>query len=146
MLRFLRKLISGSDSRVPGAATAIAQYQRFEKDLQQDFFSLAAQSGKPRGLRWVSCEWLQDLLIVVDPDTQLISAFASLNVGFEAIEGGDMEDVKAVSTIRDGCAIFHFRDGGWGSAGRVVFNMSPEQAALHMMPGVETVFQRRSKP
>ncbi len=136
-LRSLRNRFS-----VSGVAGAVAQFQRFENDLHQDFFALAAQSGKPRGLRWISCVWLPELLIVVDQDRQLISAFASVNIGFEAVEGGDMEDVAEVSTIRDGSAVFHVRDGSWGSAGRVVFNMNPCQAAGHLMPGVVTVFHR----
>ena len=139
MFQFLRTLIVGNRSTVAGA---IAQFQRFENDLQQDFFALAAKSGKPRGLRWLSCEWLQELLIVVEQDSQLISAFASVNLGFEAIEGGDMEEVEAVSTIRDGSAVFHFQNGSWGSAGRVVFNMNPTRAAEYIIPAAAIVLHR----
>ena len=143
MFQFLRTLLAGNQSSVPGVSGAVAQFQRFETDLQQDFFALAAQSGKPRDLRWVSSVWLDELLIVADEESQLISAFASINIGFEAVEGGDMEDVEAVSTIRDGTAVFHFKDEGWGSAGRVVFNMPPAKAAEHMIPDADTVFHRK---
>lgn len=143
MFQYLRTLLAGNQSSVPGVSGAVAQFQRFEKDLQQDFFALAAQSGKPRDLRWVSGEWLDELLIVVDEESQLIIAFASINIGFEAVEGGEMVDVEAVSTIRDGTAVFHFQDEGWGSAGRVVFNMSPAKAAVHMIPDADTVFHRK---
>ena len=142
MFQFLRTLLAGNRSTVPGVASAIAQFERFESDLQQDFFALASKSGKPRGLRWIACEWLDELLIVADQDRQLISAFASVNIGFEAVEGGDMEDVKAVGTIRDGSAVFHFQDDGWGSAGRVIFNMNPAQAAGHLIPAAVTVYHR----
>lgn len=144
MFQFLRSLLAGGRSGNPLVASAVAEFQRFESELQNDFFALAARSGKPRGLRWITCEWPDDVLIVADPASQLITAFASVNVGFEAVEGGDMEDVQAVSTIRDGAAVFHYHDGGWGSAGRVVFNMPPEQAAGHLMPEAEKVFHRTS--
>ena len=144
MFQFLRTLLTGNRSSIAESTSAIAQFQRFEHDLQQDFFALASQSGKPRGLRWISCDWLQELMIVADPKTQRISAFASVNLGFEAIEGGDMEDVAAVSTIRDGSAVFHFQDSDWGSAGRVIFNMHPGQAATHLIPDAETLFHRRA--
>ncbi len=143
MFQFLRALLAGSRAGVPSAAGAVAEFQRFEEDLQQDFFALAAGSGKPRDLRWISCEWLDELLIVVDTDSRLMSAFASVNVGFEAVEGGDMEDVAAVSTIRDGTAVFHYHDGGWGSAGRVIFNMSPERAVEHLIANSEQIFHRK---
>ncbi len=142
MRQFLRILLAGRHSTVTGIPGSIFQLQRFEPELQQDFFALASRSGKPRGLRWISCEWPGELQIVADEDQQLISAFSAVNIGFEAIEGGDMEDVKAVSTIRDGSAVFHFQNGCWGSAGRVVFNMDPAKAAEHLMPDAQQVFRR----
>ena len=142
MFGFLRSLLAGGRVGGPAAVAAVAEFQRFERELQQDFFALAARSGKPRGLRWMSCEWPQELLIVVDQESQLISAFSSVNIGFEAIAGGDMEDVPAVSTIRDGSAVFHYRDGGWGSAGRVIFNMPPARAAEHLIAEAEVLFLR----
>ncbi|MCH2203750.1 MAG: hypothetical protein MK102_17420 [Fuerstiella sp.] len=145
MFQFLRTLLAGNRPSVAGRTSAIVQFQRFENDLRQDFFALASQSGKPRGLRWITCDWLQELMIVADSKTQLISAFASVNLGFEAIEGSDMEDVAAVSTIRDGSAVFHFQDSDWGSAGRVIFNMNPVQAAGHLIPDAETLFHRRAR-
>jgi len=144
VLQFLRILLAGRHSSVAGVSASILQLQRFEADLQQDFFALASRSGKPRGLRWISCEWPGELQIVADEDHQLISAFAAVNIGFEAIEGGDMEDVKAVSTIRDGSAVFHFQNGSWGSAGRVIFNMDPVKAAEHLMPNAQPVFHRKA--
>ena len=142
MISFFRRLLSGQRSGVPGISGILAQFQRFEQDLRADFFALAAQSDKPRGLRWTSCEWPSPLQIVADETSQQITAFASVNIGFEAIEGGDMEDVAAVSTIRDGSAVFHFRNHAWGSAGRVIFNMDPAQAAEHLMPDAHVVLQR----
>jgi hypothetical protein len=60
--------------------------------------------------------------------------FCGVNVSFEAIEGGDMEDVEAVSTIRDGSAMFHLQNGRWGSGGRILFNMNPSTAAQTAAP------------
>ncbi len=127
---------------VPGVLRAILQYRKFERELQEDFFHLAAQSGLPRGLRWVSCEWPGSLCIAADDRTGLISALASVNIEFEAISGGEMEGVAAVSTIRDGSAVFHFRGGCWGSAGRVVFNLEPSRAVQQLLPDAVVVFER----
>lgn len=142
MRQLLQALLAARHTNVPGVTTAVLQFGRFESALKQDFFALAAQSGKPRGLRWISCEWPGPVQIVADDTSLLISAFVSINLGFEAVEGGDMEDVEAVSTIRDGSAVFHFQEGSWGSAGRVIFNMNPEQAASHLTPDARRVFDR----
>ena len=63
-----------------------------------------------------------------DRKTNLLAAFAGINIRFEAIEGGDMEDVEAVSTIRDAVAVFHFHAGTWGTGGKALFNMNPAEA------------------
>ncbi len=133
-------LLAARHTSISGAVGALFQFRRFERDLHRDFFALASNSGKPRGLRWVSCDWTGEIQVVADEEQRLITAYASVNLGFEAIEGGEMEDVEAVSSIRDGSAVFHFQDGRWGSAGRVVFNMNPQQAAAQMTPGARKIF------
>ena len=65
--------------------------------------------------------------------------FCSVNVSFEAVEGGDMEGLEAVSMIRDGSAVFHAQDGRWGSGGRVLFNVPPHTAATTAAPGQPVV-------
>jgi hypothetical protein len=51
-----------------------------------------------------------------------------VNISFEAVEGGDMEHVAAVSLIRDACAVFQLTPAGWQSTGRALFNMNPSEA------------------
>ena len=52
----------------------------------------------------------------------------AVNIRFEAIEGGEMEDVAAVGNIRDAAAVFHYQNGTWGTGGRALFNMNPKDA------------------
>jgi len=116
-------------------AAARAALRRFDKEqekLQSSFLQLAHASGKPRGLRWANCDWLDERVLLRDQDSGILTLCVGLNVRFEAIEGGEMEGIDAVSTVRDACAIFHFRDGRWGTAGRVLFNHSPELAAVRL--------------
>jgi hypothetical protein len=53
---------------------------------------------------------------------------AGVNISFEAAAGGDMEDVAAVSMIRDASAVFHRTPSGWQTSGRALFNMNPAEA------------------
>lgn len=107
---------------------AIRQFRLQREALEAKFFDLAAASGKPRGLRWVDCEWRRPVTFGRDVRTRLLTAFVSVEIHFEAIEGGDMEDVEAVSTIRDASAVFHFSNGHWGTGGKALFNMNPAEA------------------
>lgn len=132
----LRKLLSfgsaeGTHQRV------LLSFRRQQQELQKQFFAQAAATGRPRGLRWKNCEWLTTFALVEDTTQNLFTMFCGVNVYFEAIEGGDMEDVEAVSTIREGSAMFHSQNGHWGSGGRILFNMNPSTAAQTAAVGQE---------
>jgi hypothetical protein len=124
----LRKLLS-LGSAGDKSQRILLSFQRQQQELQSDFFAQAAATGKPRGLRWKNCEWLPTFALVEDTTHEMFTLFCGVNVYFEAIEGGDMEDVAAVSTVRDGSAMFHLQNGRWGSGGRILFNMPPTLAA-----------------
>ena len=107
---------------------AIQEFRAQRERLEAKFFDLAALSGKPRGLRWVNCDWQRDVTFARDAKSSLMTAFVGVEIQFEAIEGGDMEDVEAVGTIRDASAVFHYQSGRWGTGGKALFNMNPQEA------------------
>ena len=122
-------------------ARAIQQFKLRREVLEAKFVDLAKSLGKPRGLRWTKCDWKTPVRFVRDRSTGLLTAFASVEIHFEAIEGGDMEDVAAVGDVRDASAVFHFQNGNWGTGGKALFNMNPETAVSkleHQFESVET--------
>jgi hypothetical protein len=46
------------------------------------------------------------MILLKDRQTDEICLLTGVNISFEAIEGGDMENVAAVSMLRDACAVF----------------------------------------
>jgi Sec-independent protein translocase protein TatA len=111
---------------------ARGEFRRQREMLEAKFFDLASQSGKPRDLRWLDCEWLEAVSFARDRQTGLLTAFVAVNIRFEAVEGGDMEGVAAVSNIRDAAAVFHYQAGRWGTGGRALFNMNPADALVRL--------------
>lgn len=111
---------------------AIQSFRHRREQLQARFFDLAKAQGKPRGLRWIGCDWLDTTAFARDRTTGLITAFVGVNIRFEAIEGGDMEEIAAVGNVRDAVALFHFQAGGWGTGGRALFNMNPGDAVTRL--------------
>jgi len=107
--------------------------------LEAKFFDLARSLGKPRGLRWIDCDWLDSVTFARDLNDGLLTAFLAVNISFEAIEGGDMEDVAAVGNIREAAALFHYRSGRWGTGGRALFNMNPHDAVTRLQDQYEPV-------
>lgn len=118
---------------------AVTQFRVQREQLEAKFFDMAKTLGKPRGLRWLDCDWLSAVTFARDRQTKLLTAFAGVNIRFEAIEGGDMEDVAAVSTIRDAVAVFHYQNGNWGTGGKALFNMNAEEAVSRLTAQFEAV-------
>ena len=110
-------------------ARLLKTFDRDQSVLAQQFFEKARTAGVPRGLRWVHCEWLPTLSLLRDKSTSQICLLVGVNISFDAIEGGDMENVAAVSLIRYACAVFHLANEGWQTSGRALFNMNPSEAA-----------------
>lgn len=121
------------------AATAIKRFRLQRERLEARFIDLARSLGKPRGLRWLDCDWLDAVTFARDRQSGLLTAFASINIHFEAVEGGDMEDVEAVGTVRDAVAVFHFQGGAWGTGGKALFNMNPQEAIERLVAQFEPI-------
>lgn len=88
----------------------------------------AAATGKPRGLRWISCRFTDDYTLVREKATRRLAALIPVTVQFDPVPGGDMEGVEAATEPRQATAVMHFRRGAWVSDGRTLFNMTPADA------------------
>lgn len=121
------------------ARRAIQLFHQRREMLEAKFFDMAQSLGKPRGLKWIDCEWFDNVTFGRDKTSGLLTAFVGVNIRFEAIEGGDMEDVAAVSTVRDAAALFHFHQGSWGTGGKALFNMNPQDALEKLVAQFEPV-------
>lgn len=110
---------------------ALACFPRQLLDLESQFLAAAAATGKPRGLRWTSCRLEGPPSFAEDRVSKELYALVAATVSFEAIEGGDMEEVEAVGNLRAATAVFVHRDGEWTTDGRTVFNLEPAGALHH---------------
>lgn len=114
------------------AAERAREMFRLQRErLEKLFLTAAGNSGKPRGLIWKECEWAEEVAFVRERRTGQIAALVGVTISFEAIAGSDMEDLPAVGNLRNASAVFFFHKGHWGTVGRAVFNMNPEEALQH---------------
>lgn len=114
------------------------------QELAAAFLAAAGATGKPRGLRWIACDMQGQNRFAQDRSNGDLVALAAVAIRFEAIEGGDMEDVEAVGNVRLGTAVFQFRNGAWQTDGRAVFNLDPEQTLQHYEEMLEPVDATRA--
>ena len=121
--------------RIFGVAVRIERAREMFKlqreRLEAEFLKAAAASGKPRGLRWLECQWGHAVEFVRERQTGQFAALVAVTIQFEAIEGGDMEGLPAVSNLRNASGVFFFQAGQWSTVGRAIFNMNPDEAAAH---------------
>ncbi len=120
-------------------AAAKLAFHRQRERLEAKFFELSAASGKPRGLRWVDCDFSNAVSYARDRRSGELSAFVAVTISFEAVEGGGMEQVEAVSNLRAASAVFLHRRGKWQTEGRTVFNLSPSEAIEYYRQAVVRV-------
>jgi len=99
--------------------------------LEAQFLGAAAKTGKPRGLRWIDCQWEDGVAFVRERQTGQFAALIGVTIQFEAIPGSDMEGLPAVGNLRNASAVFFFHGGHWQTVGKAVFNMNPDEAVRH---------------
>jgi hypothetical protein len=120
--------------------SALPSFFSQREQLEAQFFHAASQSGKPRGLRWKSCDWDdKGVVFAREVKTGKLNALVAVTIHFEAIEGGDMEGVAAVGLPRNASAVFFHDKGCWRTSGKAVFNLNPGEAMEHFKGQYERV-------
>jgi len=95
--------------------------------LESAFFTAAANSGLPRGLRWKAIEWEPGVEFAREKTTQRLAALIGVTIQFEAVPGGDMEGLPAVGNLRNASALFFYHAGRWRTSGKALFNLNPDE-------------------
>jgi hypothetical protein len=122
-------------------AHARQDFHHKRERLEAKFFQLAGACGKPRGLRWTGCDFENDVAYARDRQTASLCAFVGVTISFEAVVGGGMEDVEAVSNLRAATAVFRYEQGRWGTDGRAIFNLNPTEAIAYYQDDLVLVGQ-----
>jgi len=115
----------------PHAERARGLFGHQREHLELQFFQAASASGKPRGLRWKSIDWEPAVEFARERDSGRLAALVGVTIGFEAVEGSDMEGLPAVGNLRNASAVFFFHQGRWRTVGKAVFNLNPDEALAH---------------
>ena len=118
-------------------------FRRQREQLEAKFIDRAAASGKPRGLRWSDVSFEDEVCYARDRRTRGLKALVAIEVSFEAIEGGGMEEVEAVSNVRAATAEFLHDGSRWHTDGRVFFNLAPKGLVRYLHADLESVEDKR---
>jgi hypothetical protein len=125
-------------------ARAQRDFHRQREQLEAKFIDRAAAGGKPRGLRWADVVFDDDVIYARDRKSRKLKALVAVEVSFEAVEGGGMEDVEAVSNVRAATAEFLFDGSRWCTDGRVYFNLAPSATVKYLSADLELVAEEHA--
>lgn len=114
-------------------------FHRQRERLEAKFLELAAASGRPRGLRWINCDFEDDVAYARDRRSGELAALVGVTISFEAVPGGPMEDVEAVGNLRAATAVFRLQKDRWQTDGRAVFNLNPADTIAYYRDDLERV-------
>jgi hypothetical protein len=118
---------------------ALRQFVRDRESLEAAFFKAASSTGKPRGLAWKQCAFQQGVLLARDRANGDLVGLVAVTIGFEAIEGGGMEDVEAVGNLRAATAVFTNNGREWTTQGRAVFNLEPREVVERYKDSLDAI-------
>ncbi|MBM4021863.1 MAG: hypothetical protein FJ284_06445 [Planctomycetes bacterium] len=129
-------------------ARARRDFHRQRERLEAKFIERAAASGKPRGLRWLDVDFDDDVVYARDRRKGQLKALVAIEVSFEAIEGGGMEEVavETVGRVRAATAEFCYDGGRWQTSGRVYFNLAPSATVKYLASDLEMVAEEHALP
>jgi len=119
-------------------------FHRQREQLEAKFIDRAAAGGKPRGLRWIDVSFDDDVVYARDRRSRTLKALVAVEVRFEAVEGGGMEEVEAVSNVRAATAEFLFDGTRWYTDGRVYFNLAPSATVKYLSADLELVAEEHA--
>jgi hypothetical protein len=120
-------------------ARAQRDFHRQREPLEARFIDRAAARGKPRGLRWVEVDFDDDVVYARDRRTRQLKALVAIEVSFEAVTGGGMEDVENVAKAKAATAEFLHDGVRWTTEGKVYFNLAPSATVKYLAADMELV-------
>ena len=107
--------------------------------LEAKFMTLASRSGKPRGRRWVDCEFDDQVAFARDRSTGHLRALVGVSIQFEACDGGGSENVELVASRNVATVVFRLDGPEWEVDGRAYFNLNPAEIIARYPHELETV-------
>lgn len=123
-------------------ARAQRDFHRQREPLEAKFIERAASRGKPRGLRWIDVTFDDDVVYARDRRSRQLKALVAIEVQFEAIVGGGMEEVENVAKAKAATAEFLHDGSRWTTDGKVYFNLAPSATVKYLSADMELVAEQ----
>ncbi len=122
-------------------AKARKEFHRQREWLEVRFIAQAGSAAKPEEARWSNCEFDDAVCYVRHRTTGELSAFVAVTVALEGIGQMTTSATDLMSNLQAGTAVFRFDKDHWMTDGRVILNLSPNEAIRFYQNDLEMVGQ-----
>jgi len=135
-----------TSARKSRLAQARKGFHQQRERLEAKFIRLAAAHVKADAPRWADCEFDDSVAYVRSRSTGELSAFVAVTVALESASRSPVTATDLMSNLRAGTAIFRFDKDHWETDGRVILNLSPNEAIRFYRSDLEVVDQELVEP
>ena len=122
-------------------AQARKEFHKQREWLEVKFISLAGSQAKLDAPRWSNCEFDDAVSYVRHRTTGELSAFVEVTMALEGIGHLTTSASDMMSNLQAGTAVFRFDKTRWVTDGRVILNLSPNEAIRFYQDDLEMVGQ-----
>jgi hypothetical protein len=122
-------------------AQARKDFHKQREWLEVKFISLAGSQAKLDAPRWSNCEFDDAVSYVRHRTTGELSAFVEVTMALEGIGHLTTSASDMMSNLQAGTAVFRFDKTRWVTDGRVILNLSPNEAIRFYQDDLEMVGQ-----
>jgi hypothetical protein len=116
-------------------------FHREREWLEVKFLRLAMAQVRPEEPRWNDCEFDDAVCYVRHRATGELSAFVAVTVALEGDASRSSSATELMNHLRAGTAVFRFDKDHWLTDGRVILNLSPNEAIRFYRNDLEMVGQ-----
>lgn len=112
-------------------AEARRDFHRQRERLEAKFVVLGMSSTRPAGLRWVDCDFDDDVAYARSRTTGELSAFVAVTIALDDGDEDPLGPIDELAGLRAATAVFRFDGRHWETEGQAIFNLSPTEA-IHL--------------
>ncbi len=122
-------------------AKARKEFHRQREWLEVRFIARAGSPSRADEARWSNCDFDDAVSYVRHRTTGELSAFVAVTVALEGISQMTTSATDLMSNLQAGTAVFRFEKDHWVTDGRVILNLSPNEAIRFYQNDLEMVGQ-----
>ena len=116
--------------------SARRQFERHRPLLIQRLAEVSARRDQPEGLQLRELAAAGPTRFAVDP-AGMLTAAQPVEITFDAVADGGMEDAPGLATVKSAVALFHLLDGHW-AVGRCLYNVDADEVVRTIEAGDTT--------